>query len=961
MPLPIRIDAFQVFPNSGHHLKFIALMPTPDGTQEQVLRRMPELRERQASMTDELRQKLTERCKGRPEAWKSKDDRPWFRWRFGSQTRTLADGFRATLLGVWVAVESNLGALSRGYLTRFSKPPTQAEHDAYAAETAKPIKSPYAAENFDAIDPAAQAGSIVVRLDQDPICQIPFQWVRPDGLNPIEVDLVIDFGNTRTAVLALEHIGEAQQNLSAICRPIPFYERDVLFEGQQGFVFDEEATLVDSWFLLHEPRFAGSEGGPGEIRDWQLSKQEKASGFGPFKRVEATLALENVFYRIPQMFVELSPALMGASAKEELLNVDLRQGGNYCLSSPKRYAWDTDMLEGPGDSNWHMRLNPWRSSPSGSSVVGIPNLEGEMLRFMPADGRDWSLDSPPATWPQQQRPSERPTNPRYPRSDTLTWTALSIVENAYRTIMSEAWRASNRPFGRRRLRQVIVTYPAGWTAKEIEAYRTKWQKALNIFGHAHMQNWQQVPAGETPQLVMTVDEAVASQLPIIHAEMQRMGNIGCNWLEIVGHGSKTSAKARVMTVDIGGGTTDVSVVEYQDMQEGVGVDLHATVLFKDSSTIAGDHLRKLIIERVLLPITLGGKAGVDRDAVARLFGGAQSDMAGYARWSRITRILLLPIINRWLADLASNRTDDFTLTDLFRTGMEEQVLAEFNAESERIVGAPLLSVADSLKPPVEALRQCVAACFDSPFVALAKHIAAFECDLAIVTGKPSELPEIRRLLEEHLPLAPNRLIFARGYPAGSSWPLSADGRINDAKLVTVVGAALYQAIQTNHIKDWHISIMPAKELLTRNWWGAMPQRGTHFRPVYLEPDENEKSVSMMVGTQIGRKLLPGEAAPEPIYLLRWRDPQLRLLGPAPSMTVTLRRVAPAAAGEAESLEIVSATGTLKMTGPDGLMQSRPISEKDVELKLCTLKHGERYWLDTGRFEVQWPESEGRPA
>ena len=32
---------------------------------------------------------------------------------------------------------------------------------------------------------------------------------------------------------------------------------------------------------------------------------------------------------------------------------------------------------------------------------------------------------------------------------------------------------------------VTVTFPPGWTAQELEAYRRKWQKALDIFTLTH--------------------------------------------------------------------------------------------------------------------------------------------------------------------------------------------------------------------------------------------------------------------------------------------------------------------------------------------------------------------------------------------------------------------------------------------------------------------------------------------
>jgi hypothetical protein len=649
------------------------------------------------------------------------------------------------------------------------------------------------------------------------------------------------------------------------------------------------------------------------------------------------------------MFVEMSPALMGPSARKELLLLDLSYGAKYFLSSPKRYAWDTDPADGDGAQSWHMV--PHDRSLLKGDIAAIPNLECQMLRFMVADGTDWAIDNPPTTWPQQQRPVYNPKNPRYPRSDTLSWTALAIIENAFRTMNSEAWRKGNRPLGPRQLREILVTYPSGWTANEVQAYRAKWQKAINVFILTHFGN----TSPEAFKLVMNLDEAVASQLPIVVSEIRRLGDDGRRWIEVLGRGKGSSAQARVMTIDIGGGTTDISIVEYQDQLEGQGVQLQARVLFKDTSTIAGDQLRKMLVEQVLLPRVLGDKHNLDRDRFEAFLAGVQTTMTAYAKWARYTRVLLLPIVNRWLADLVANSFEDFTITDLFQTDEDGQILEDFNKEAQHVVGVDLIDKFQnlSLGSQLQSVRQCVIDCFDRPFRALAKHVAAFGCDLVIVSGKPSELPPIRAMLEEFLPLSPNRVIFARGYrPGASNWPLSSDGRVQDAKFVTVVGAALAQAIQSSLIKDWTLKVVQDERMLTQNWWGV--PSGNRLRPVLLQPEQNENTGKLMIGATVARKLLPGDTVPEPIYVFRWRNREWRK-GPRAVMDVTVRRIPPQSPGAGESLAIVRAQGILERDRSDGRREKIPVSEKDVELKLCTLHEGDQYWLDTGRFEVIWPD------
>jgi len=59
--------------------------------------------------------------------------------------------------------------------------------------------------------------------------------------------------------------------------------------------------------------------------------------------------------------------------------------------------------------------------------------------------------------------------------------------------------------------------------------------------------------------------------------------------------------------------------------------------------------------------------------------------------------------------------------------------------------------------------------------------------------------------------------------------------------------------------------------------------------------------------------------------------------------VTLKRVPPTQPGDMESLAIVAVKGTAG---------EHTVTKDDVELQLCTLE-GDEFWVDTGRFEINW--------
>jgi hypothetical protein len=120
---------------------------------------------------------------------------------------------------------------------------------------------------------------------------------------------------------------------------------------------------------------------------------------------------------------------------------------------------------------------------------------------------------------------------------------------------------------RRRLRYVRVTCPSGWTFQERDLYFRQWQRAINLFTMTHFVNWNRASTAEgdsesepsQPELCFeNLDEAVCSQLPILYAEIQSFSGQADKWIELYGRGNRIV----VMNLDIGGGTTDLAIIEY---------------------------------------------------------------------------------------------------------------------------------------------------------------------------------------------------------------------------------------------------------------------------------------------------------------------------------------------------------------------------------------------------------------
>lgn len=973
-----KVLTWKILPNTGHHYFFI-----PFGKE----------------ITDQLpggsRGELAKKCRASKTTWQRySTEAPWIRWRFGFKGKK-------SNIGIWVAVESNFGDIKRGTL-----------HDkreivaADMPEEGKREISLYRSVNTEALkydkDGQSQSFDVSVPLGggkELPLAVLQIIWQVPNGA-PIDVDLVVDFGNTRSVVLALENNSSMVQNskLNAVCRNIYILPR-----GNEYPDPDDKETLesldaiTDSWFMLQEPQFSewdypSYDGVDTPFCTSKMYEVEEKTELVEEKVIFVTKKVEKKTFhywlteRVPQMFVEISPAFMGAEAKESYRNVDLTPGLNICLSSPKRYLWDRGLLgrEG-GQLPWHMNPNPWNEH---IPVNDQFKLRGQICRYLNADGSSWSFENPPFQDPNPMtRPHCFPKNPCYPRCSAMVWSALSLLENAYRQITSINWRKGNNEFTNRRLRSVHVTFPSGWIAKEKNYYREAWQTAVDIFTLSHMKNHDYFQnsdkhadeLGENcdgrPLLKVELDEAVASQLPFIYSEVGRLNNANL-WIHLYGRkdnpkdDSHNSWRVRVMTVDIGGGTCDSSIVEYRNDVGGSSIALRYDVLFKDCSSFAGDAVTKRIIEQVLLPSILKAK-GIDDESdesgrFSELLRGPRTSASDKARWQRITSQLFLPVVRQWLTDVAAfpsgiyhdEEEGDFRKIEC--CNVEQTALNDFNDYLTKFGVGFELDSGDRLPYDPKLINACIAEELEGGLAPLGKYIVAYDVDVVTLSGKISEMPIVYETLCKHVPLRNQRVIRMKDYLAGDWYPMAKNGKIVDAKSVTAIGAALYAATDSGLLgADWAIRPDPlAKASRTRNYWGVMNRKGEkgfNGEPI-LTPEEEDNSSKvvtkldgstyngreMMIEEYIGRqKYYSSQSVPEQQYQLHWTGDKAD--APKSPLIVRLRRVS-----EEEEDEDDIELEDIEFTDPN---EAERLDKSKIELLLNTLPK-EGFWMEEACFEVK---------
>ncbi len=889
--------------------------------------------------------------------WRSPVGKVWLKGRFGLKVTETEAGQRIETPGFWIAVDLAVGNADRGYIVpEREKRVTRRRRLAEMAD--KPAINGLAARNDNqattggytcyvakaehelpdniALDLSAEFSIAAIA----PGLELDIVFIEEAG-DPISVNLIVDFGNSRTVVLAVEQTKESG-GLASICRPILFPKTAHDCDELDFDVTNFDAAIPDSWFALVEGQFKTQPTRPvtAAVRNEfaQQSWKERFLNIARRKREETvTMA--------PHQFCEVSPAVIGSAARDALSALDTLDGGISFLSSPKRYVWDEAPLGTAGKTHWTMHANSWRKGASG--LGGLMPLKGDIFRFMPNADAKWTPDS----WPALTS-GDIEMRADHSRADSLVWVALAILEQASRQIESQAWRKGNQPFLRRELGDILLTYPAGWTEAEIDVFRQKWEIARDIFMLSRSEHAERrIVSGDAPKVRLALDEAVAPQLAIVYAEMHHMRDYGENWIELYGRGRGSDARVRVMTVDIGGGTTDTSIVEYSDRLPGTGVDLVAKLVFKDSTTIAGDRLVKDIIERLLLP-QLGAQygAGTDaRDAFSRLFFSRAKRDSARAQWSVITRTVFIPIAVQWLRSFSAGSINNPATGKAYspaESGASTTQIARLNQlATEAGLPGTLLDANAPLDFDMEALRRAIHDWFIHLADVHARYLAAFDCDLVILTGKPSEIPEIRHLIERRLPIDPGRILSARGYYAGDWMPMSRKGQIDDAKLVTALGTAVFNSVENSILSGWRITGEVDESYRVENHWGRIAGVLKPFSPkdVILSAGEMTATARLLTDSFIGRARFLNHVLPEQVYQLVMKN------GAQALVDAKFKRVLTEQQGRkyemsAESLVLVSATDA--QTG-------KPIAKEDIELRLCTLPRADEYWQDTGRFEVRW--------
>ena len=885
---------------------------------------------------------------------------PYIKTRFGTKTWNLKNGTHYTLEGIWFLIETNTSAqdenmnlphveYDRGYhyettgLTDAEKEAIIEAHKNHRAFS-KGNYCPYIdirpgqeinyETNFE-IDNQDNNGHVETELS---IGDNRFQLIviDPQGQKR-DIDVIFDLGNTRTSGLLFDHQDNNAFNpddfrqLFKVLRIKPDPQ-----SGEYNTLDDVEAGIAESWIVLHQLEHQIYHQ-PVENRDTHPELIQTEIKVDKIDEVRSGIFRRNITYnvigkaikRIPQMFTQLSPVLLGDQAERQFnlpyAKAMIAVGARIQQSSPKRYYWDDIQTS----VWWSMLLNEWDRAYNSKPLnrAALPKLQGEMLRFIKEDGKiiDFRQTEEPTDCPMTC-----PTEPKYPRQSTLTWFLLHLLELAYAQSNSSFLQGAN--FIPHRLRKIIITYPSGWTNDEVDAYRERCQEALDIFSQTNIYKGinselrlEMVPKEKTP------DEAVAGQLPIVFSEIIKYKNQTVDkWLKIFGKNRHNCETVRIMNFDIGGGTTDISVVEYKDDNPPNAIVhqnlLKTTLLFKDGKSIAGDELVKRVIEKYILGGLVANNHGnIISDNIIDKFTNIFPNPQDAAIRSRIIRTCLIPLAIKVLTSAGSENTS-FSPRDAGVNPNSWNEFLEFIGTDNQAISISKQCFSFNNSELNELMEELYARLFHN----CAIYAAAYDVDMLIFSGKTSELPYIKEMAQKYIPIDNGRMIFAKGYKAGQWYPFTDKrGYISDAKTVTVVGAALYYALAEGLIVGWNIA--SSRNIAERNEWGEYntmsipPAHG-----IFMDKTMETVTINILPNTIIARRLNKA-SSPEPVYKFISND---KTLGNNP-INITIERKN---TEDGEYLVLSKVNN-----------QSYDLKKFELKLWPCIESSGNDFWQEKGVF------------
>lgn len=773
------------------------------------------------------------------------------------------------------------------------------------------------------------------------------QTINDQGRKPIEVDLVLDIGNSRTVGMLIPYENDDAASALEISNCVRFELRDF---GDPTILCSD---AFDSSLTFKRQRF-------GDPNDHAYSSGRESPSF---------------YYP--------SVARVGPEGRREA-NRSIKTSGETTISSPKRYLWDLEKRK----RDWVFSPDQpadkvVQGDPVTSGVAGRLNNFGFPFELFEKDRRK---PYPELTQIAKDDSSRMPPDePRFCRSSMMFFLIAELVSQALIQINAPEHRAkralTDTP---RQLKRLILTVPPAMTV--IERERLKYWAKWSIDQIWAEMKWprgsEQGNDFRTPPTVQSDwDEASTTQMVFLFNEiMHRYGGDGSTLLKQFGQRNKDDKSTlRVASIDIGGGTTDLIIMTYIDNSHDSTCRLEPKQEFREGFNIAGDDLLKQVIERHIvrpLVLSLGSDNGNQKStfaAIESILGPNTMDQTASELdlKARITREILVPEGERLLAALPTRMADSVGSTvqkfqfNLFNHGdsvKNKELIERFKAAIKKKTATTDEIFMNTVEVNLADVEQTIDSVLRPAMKNLLEVIEAYNCDFLLLSGRPSRLLAIKRLIYRFPPLAVHRIIPLDEYEVDSWYPFATkDGQISDPKSTCVVGGML-SAMLEGRLRNIHIATSKLKIASTIRFVGTMdqqgllPENGLIFKSdVENADDELNSEFLFSTRAHLGFRQLPLKRwQGTPYYVIDFKDTEARLRGQASTpyrVTVAYSRKQTSRKLGEDEYEIDEGRLRIEDITPADSGAAPTVSRTDLVLKFQTMRDDAGHWIDTGCLSV----------
>ena len=322
---------------------------------------------------------------------------------------------------------------------------------------------------------------------------------------------------------------------------------------------------------------------------------------------------------------------------------------------------------------------------------------------------------------------------------------------------------------------------------------------------------------------------------------------------------------RIASIDVGGGTTDLMITTYYVQQNYALIPCQT---FREGFRIAGEDIVREVIQSVLIPAISRAlriaSAGRADEFLTDRFGSDRANMAEtdkHLRRQYVLRIMkpaalgLLRLYEKWSGDeepIPGSKTIGELVASIGGTSMRddsrirdyiEKAAAGWGAKGFRMEDVPVLVDFTALKNAVETTLGDI-------FGNIATAVHHFDCDVVLLSGRPTGLEGTINLFINKLAISPDRVIPLSHYPPGPWFPFGGSSRfpIGDPKTATVVGCMLC-ALSERHMTKLTMYTDRLAMRSTANYMGVMQLDGKVMeRDILFTNEANAKSNTQQTAT-----------------------------------------------------------------------------------------------------------------